>query len=79
MKMVDVSKTMNEYFEKEYQDVKQILADKYNWVTSEKELVNNAIQRCLGVAIFVQNCGVSYQETLVYESYKEKLKGLLER
>lgn len=75
--MVDVSKAMNEYFEKEYQDVKQLLADKPNWVKSEKELVNNAIHRCLGVAMFVQNCGVSYQETLVYESYKEKLESLL--
>jgi hypothetical protein len=77
MDKTNVMEETYNYFEKEYQDIKEILADKPNWVVSEKGLVDNAIQRCLGVAIFAQNCGVSYQTVLVYERYKEKLKKLL--
>lgn len=74
---MSVMKEMDNYFEKEYQDTKAILEEKPNWVKSEKEIVNNAIQRCLGVSMFAQLCGVTYQEALVYEYYKEKLESLL--
>jgi hypothetical protein len=74
-----VMKEMNNYFEKEYQETKALLENKPNWVTSEKEVVNNAIQRCLGVLMFAQQLGVTYQETLVYEYYQEKLNGLLKK
>ena len=74
-----VMKEMDNYFEKEYQETKALLESKPNWVTSEKEIVNNAIQRCLGVAMFAQQLGVTYQESLVYEYYQEKLNGLLEK
>lgn len=73
-----VMKEMDNYFEKEYQETKALLENKPNWITSEKEVVNNAIQRCLGVSMFVQQLGVAYQETLVYEYYREKLQGLLD-
>lgn len=74
---MSVMKEMDNYFEKEYQDTKAILEEKPNWVKSEKEIVNNTIQRCLGVSMFAQLCGVTYQEALVYEYYKEKLESLL--
>ena len=75
---MEVIKEMNNYFEKEYQETKTLLENKPNWITSEKEVVNNAIQRCLGVSMFVQQLGVTYQETLVYECYQEKLQELLD-
>lgn len=68
---------MNNYFEKEYQETKALLENKPNWVTSEKEVVYNAIQRCLGVSMFIQRLGVTYQKTL-YEYYQEKLQELLD-
>lgn len=73
-----VMKEMDNYFEKEYQETKALLENKPNWITSEKEVVNNAIQRCLGISMFAQQLGVTYQETLVYEYYREKLQGLLD-
>ena len=74
---MSIMKEMDNYFEKEYQDTKAILEEKPSWVKSEEEVVNNAIQRCLGVSMFAQHCGVTYQEALVYEYYKEKLESLL--
>lgn len=69
---------MNNYFEKEYQETKALLENKPYWVTSEKEVVHNAIQRCLGVSMFVQRLNVTYQKTL-YEHYQEKISELLEK
>lgn len=76
---MEVIKEMNNYFEKEYQETKTLLENKPNWITSEKEVVNNAIQRCLGVSMFVQQLGVAYQETSIYECYREKLQKLLDK
>lgn len=75
---MEVIKEMNNYFEKEYQETKTLLENKPNWITSEKEVVNNAIQRCLGVSMFAQQLGVAYQETLVYEYYQKKIQELLD-
>lgn len=76
-----VMKEINNYFEKEYQETKALLESKPFWITSkknEKEVVYNAIQRCLGVSMFAQQLGIAYQETLVYEYYQEKLQELLD-
>lgn len=79
---MSITKEINNYFEKEYQETKAFLENKPYWITSkkeEKQVVYNAIQRCLGALMFAQQFGVTYQEeSLSYEYYQEKLQGLLD-
>jgi hypothetical protein len=43
-----------------------------------RRVVANAIQRLVGVGVFVQQIGVTYEEAYkVLETYKEKLNNLL--
>lgn len=71
---------MTKYFESEYNYTKAFLERKVSWA-NPKECVYNAIQRCLGVAIYIQ----WLDETLTldeveqtYNYYKEQLEKLLE-
>lgn len=68
-------KDYEKFCESEYEFTKNTL--KCNFCTP-KEVVNNAIQRNLGVGVFVQEMGVVFEEVdKVFETYKEKLNNLL--
>ena len=66
---------VKDYFEMEYYDA--CIACEYQW-TTPKEVVNGAMQRCLGVALFVQNASdISFDEVdSLYEEYRRKLEEL---
>ena len=67
---------LKEYFEMEYKETKELLEKKPSWC-QPKEVVSNSIQRCLGVAQFVQSVGVKYEDLDCYEEIREKLENLL--
>ena len=66
---------IKDFFEMEYNDA--CAACGYKW-TTPKKIVDGAIQRCLGVALFVQAaCDVSYDEIdSLYTEYRRKLEEL---
>lgn len=69
------------YFDKEYKELKHWFDNPINPLGKETKrmAVNNAVARCLGVAMFVQDCGVTYDEVAIYfEKVKIKLLKLLE-
>ncbi len=73
----EILKKVKEYYEEEYQDTKRCFEINWNWSTPQ-ELINGSIKRCLGVAQFVQNLGVAYEDIgPIYMEYKEKLENLL--
>ena len=64
------------FFESELQNVEHVNNSDYcgKWI-SHKDVVDNAIVRCLGVTMFVQTIGVSYEEVApLYDEYKAKLE-----
>ena len=67
---------VKEFFDREYKETKELLERKPSWC-KPKEVVFNSIQRCLGVAQFVQGAGVKYEDLNCYEEVKEKLESLL--
>lgn len=71
--------TVKEFFDSEYRDTVRLLENKPSWVTSEKEVVFNSIQRCLGVAQFVQLVGVKYEDLEFYDEFREKMMKLLDK
>ena len=71
---------MMDYFESEYKDAERVIKEKVRWV-KPREVVDNAMQRCLGAAMFVQRLDetLSYDEVeQTYNFYKEQLEKLLE-
>lgn len=44
---------MMDYFKSEYKDAERVIKKKVSWA-NPREVVYNAIQRCLGAAMFVQ-------------------------
>lgn len=69
------------YFDKEYKELKQWLDNPLNPLSKEtkRTAVNTTIARCLGVAMFVQECGVTYDEIAPhFEKVKTKLWKLRE-
>ena len=71
---------MMDYFNSEYKDAERVIKEKVRWV-KPREAVDNAIQRCLGAAMFVQQLDetLSYDEVeQTYNFYKEQLEKLLE-
>lgn len=67
---------VKKFFNQEYEDTKQLLERKPSWC-KPREAVYNSIQRCLGVAQFVQYVGVEYEDLSCYEEVREKLESLL--
>ena len=64
----------------EFNGVKNLLENKPDWV-NPLESVDKAIQRCLGIAHFVQMCpnGLKYEEIEpLYEEVRIRLESLLE-
>ena len=71
---------MMDYFKSEYKDAERVIKEKVRWA-KPREVVDNAIQRCLGAAMFVQRLDetLSYDEVeQTYNFYKEQLEKLLE-
>lgn len=69
---------IKDFFEEEYTSTKRYLKSPYA-KGRERMVVYKSISRCLGVAQFVQNIGVSYEDiNPVYEIYKKKLELLLD-
>ena len=70
---------VKEFFEQEYKDTERLLTRKDRPFWAEpKECVDKAIQRCLGVAQFVQYCDVKYEDLGCYEEIRERFEKLLE-
>lgn len=69
---------VKEFFEREYTDTEKLLIreDRPYWVNPTK-CVNSSIQRCLGVAQFVQYCGIKYEDLDCYDEIREKFQNLL--
>ena len=71
---------MMDYFKSEYKDAERVIKEKASWA-NPREVVYNAIQRCLGAAMFIQRLDetLSYDEVeQIYNFYKEQLEKLLE-
>lgn len=66
---------VKDFFEMEYNDAR--VACGYKW-TTPKKVVDNTIQRCLGVALFVKNTSdVSHDKIdRLYRKYRNKLEEL---
>lgn len=69
------------YYEIEYSRLKNLLQTKNSWV-NPKEAVDNAIQRCLGAADFIQltlDQALSYEELAdIFNEVKQKMINLKE-
>lgn len=76
--VVAMLEKVKEFYEQEYQDAKNIIERKPNWCVPQ-EVINNSIQRCLGVAQFVQTVGVKYEDLDIYDEYREKLLKLFDK
>lgn len=67
-----------EFFEMEYKEELKIMDSKPDWYDPKKH-IQLTIHRCLGVAQFVQECGVTYAEIGPhYTEIREKLEKLLD-
>ena len=66
------------FYEDEIKSVQRSLENPYRW--EKKELVNNSIQRGLGVAFFVQALDVPYKDIdAEYEKFRETMYEILEK
>lgn len=66
------------FFEKEYNATKEYL-ERGPKVSTAKEVVHATIHSCLGVSMFVQECGVEFKDiNPYYEETLEKLRKLLD-
>lgn len=69
---------IKDFFEEEYTSTKRYLKSPYA-KGRERMVVDKSISRCLGVAQFVQNVGVTYDDiSPLYDIYKKKLELLLD-
>ena len=64
-----------EFCNREYKDAVRAIGNKR--LFNPKEVINNAIDRCLGVALFIQFINVSYEDAdMVYSEIRVKLEKL---
>ena len=63
-------------FENEYNDVLKLMDRKPSWFNL-KESVNNAVCRCLGVVMFVQELGIKYDDLHCYDEIHARFRQLL--
>ena len=72
---------VKDFYEKEYKNTLNWLGCEY-CKTKENKIrsINYAIQRCLAVALFVQNFDITYEEVdVLYDEYRKKFYELLKR
>ncbi len=75
-----MKEALTKYFEEERERVERLFEEKPCWMGSPYEVVHNALQRCLGVAQFVQTCPnrISFGEVEpLYTNLKKSLENLL--
>ena len=72
---------VKKFYEQEYKDTLNWLGCEYCKTKKDKiKSINNAIQRCLAIALFVQGLDVTYEEVNpLYEEYRMKFEELLKR
>lgn len=65
------------FFNNEYEEVKRDL-ERADLLKDKEFYTNNAVQRCLGVAFFVQDLDVSFEEINPhYDEIRKKINKLL--
>lgn len=67
---------VEQYFENEYNEVLKLMDRKPHWFNL-RESVNNAVSRCLGVAMFVQELSVRYDDLHCYDEIHARFRQLL--
>lgn len=74
---ISKSEIINQYrntCDKEYEMTKKAICNK---LFNPKDVINNSIQRCLGVALFIQYLGVTYDDIdKFFEEFKYKINNL---
>lgn len=70
---------VKKFYEKEYESTLQWLSSEYCRTPKDKKnSINNAIQRCLAIAIFVQDLDVPFKDIdPLYYEYRKKFYELL--
>ena len=79
MTPIEILEKVENFFQSEYEETKDLLERKPSWVMSEKEVIFNSLQRCLGVTQFVQCLDVPYDNLNIYDEYREKFYKLLDK
>lgn len=68
---------VEDYFKMEYKEI-QLVAERWRMLNDTEYLdfhVNSTLQRCLGVALFVQSMDVPYEDVnKLYEEYRKKIE-----
>ena len=72
----EILEIVQAFYESEYRDLARLIESKPNWF-NPKESATYAIQRCLGVAQFVQLLGVKYEDLKCYEEIRGRLMDLM--
>lgn len=71
-----IEEKMKEFFEREYQETKDIIERNPWWLKDKNKMIDETIHSCLGIAQFVQLCGVPYEHLGIYDEIKAKLEAL---
>ena len=79
MTPIEILEKVENFFQSEYEETKDLLERKPSWVMSKKEVIFNSLQRCLGVTQFVQCLDVPYENLNIYDEYREKFYKLLDK
>lgn len=65
------------FFEHEYMETKKLAESRPGWLPDS--FIQDTLFRCQGIAMFVQQIGVSFEEIEpFYNSYKEKIQKLID-
>lgn len=76
----DLVQQLGVFYEKETKELAQLVdvQTRPSWLNDPKQAVENSIQRCLGVAEFVQYLGVPYETVNpMHEVTRKKLEKML--
>ena len=77
---MDILQSAKDYFNMEYNDAERFVSRPSTEDFWGRQCIDKACARCLGVAFFVQELGVSYEEiNLAYEEVQKKLYALIEK
>ena len=72
---MDILKEVKNYYDTEYKEVNKAILSEY---FTPIDIVDNSIQRCLGVALFVQYLDIPFDNiNELYEAQRKRLKNLL--
>ena len=81
MSREEILKQIDAYYEMEYINAKKAVErnNMLDTTSLNMNIVNSALSRCLGIALFVQQLDIDY-ETIneIYEKFREKIDKLLD-